>query len=266
MHNAAFQALKKEALYLAFDVAPARLLATLTSLAELGFIGVNLTIPLKEVAFQGIAHLDESARQLRSVNTVKFTSNGLEGFSTDGEGFLRAIQEDLQLSVANSTLFILGCGGAGRAVALAAARAGARRLLLADKNMLSVEKLTQELTSLPNPLVAQPLAPETTAWAQAGQAADLIVQATPCGMNPEEAAPLPPETFRPGQALYDLIYMFPETPLMRMARARGARAANGLGMLLHQGALSFTIWTGIQAPVPAMRQALEAAVYGKKTP
>ncbi len=262
MHNAAIAALKMNAVYLAFDVPPEKLMRSLESLGELGFSGVNLTVPLKEVAFRGIARLDESARRLGSVNTVKFTPSGLEGYSTDGEGFLRALGEAFQFSVSGRALFILGCGGAGRAVALASAMAGAGRLALADIEPARIRKLAREIAAVSGKIIVREIEASPDAWAKAGREADLVAHATPVGMHPGEAAPLAAEAFRPGQLVYDLIYMFPETAVMKAARERGARVANGLGMLLHQGARSFSIWTGVEPPVDVMRRALERGVYG----
>lgn len=265
MHNAAIAALGMDAAYLAFDVPPERLMRALETLGELGFGGVNLTVPLKETAFRGIANLDASARRLGSVNTVKFTPAGMEGHSTDGAGFLRALEEAFQSPARGKTMLILGCGGAGRAVAIASAAAGAARLLLADLEADRVRKLEREIAALPGAAAAAALPADPGAWNRAGQEADIVVHATPVGMHPGEASLLAAEAFRPGQLVYDLIYMFPETAVMRAARARGARAANGLGMLLHQGALSFAVWTGVEPPVDVMRRVLEQAVYGGKT-
>ncbi len=263
MQNAAIAALGLDAVYLAFDVPPGRLMRALESLAELGFGGVNLTVPLKEVAFRGIASLDESARRLGSVNTVKFAPDGMEGFSTDGEGFLRAAVEAFREPVRGKSLFVLGCGGAGRAVALAAAAAGAGRFLLADLDPDRAGRLADEIAALPGKPEAGAAAADPAAWIRPCREADLVVHATPVGMHAGESSLLPAEAFRPGQAVYDLIYMFPETAVMKAARAGGARAANGLGMLLHQGARSLAIWTGLEPPVEAMRRVLEQAVYGR---
>ena len=262
MYNAAIAALSMDAVYLAFDVPPGRLMPALASLGELGFGGVNLTVPLKEVAFREIGNLDESARRLGSVNTVKFTPAGLEGYSTDGRGFLRALQEEFGMTVCGKTLFMLGCGGAGRAVALASAMAGAERLLLADMDLACVRRLELEIASLSGKIAIETVASGLENWQQACRAAELVVHATPVGMHPGETSLLTAEAFRPGQLVYDLIYMFPETALMKVARVRGARVTNGLGMLLHQGALSFAIWTGIEPPVDVMRRVLAQAVYG----
>ncbi len=262
MHNAAFRALGLDALYLAFDVLPARLMNTLEMMAELGFRGINLTVPLKEEAFRGIASLSESARILGSVNTVKMTSGGLEGHSTDGDGFLMGIKEAFDLSVKDLDVMVLGCGGAGRAVAIAAARAGAERLLLTDLDETRARKLVSEINAFAGAGKALAVAACADSWRRASLDTALVVQATPVGMRKDDKPLLGADAFRNGQCVYDLVYMFPETGFMKAARAAGARTANGLGMLLFQGALSFSIWTGRDEPVAVMRSVLEESVYG----
>jgi len=264
MQNAAFAELDMDAVYLAFDVPPAKLMQALPVMADLGFAGINLTVPLKEVAFRALADIDDAARRLGSVNTVKIDGGALKGFSTDGEGFLRAVREAFDLSVAGLSLFMLGCGGAGRAVAITAAAAGAGRILLADADRGRLAGLETDLRALGLKTAIVAVGTEPQAWRRACREAELVVHATPIGMHAGEPALLTPDAFHRGQMVYDLIYMFPETVLMRAARAAGALAANGLGMLLHQGALSFSIWTGREAPVAVMRRVLEEAVYGIK--
>ncbi len=263
MHNTAFESLGMDAVYLAFDVHPDRLMDSLSVMGDIGFCGLNLTVPLKEVAFRGIVQLDESAKLLGSVNTVKMTPGGLEGYSTDGDGFLRGIKEDFGLNVDKLSIFVLGCGGAGRAVSVACAMAGADRILLSDCDMARVEKLEAEIVSLPCKTRIQSVGPERTLWTKASLESDLVVHATPVGLRQDDTPLLGSDAFRAGQKLYDLIYMFPETELMKAARKSGAQTANGLNMLLSQGILSFSIWTGRDAPVEKMRQALQQAVYGQ---
>lgn len=262
MHNVAFSALGMDAAYLAFDVGPGRLAALLPALAELGFAGLNLTLPLKEAAFRALSELDDEARLLGSVNTVKVTpGGGLEGHSTDGRGFLRSFEECFGAPVAGRSVFLLGCGGAGRAVAIACARAGAGAVRLANRDQERACALEEEMREK-CPGVSVETVPAGS-WAASCRECDAVVHAASVGIRPGEPALLDSGAFRPGQALYDLVYMFPETPVMAAARRAGARAANGLGMLLHQGALAFRIWTGVEPPIPLMRSALETAVYGK---
>ena len=264
MHNAAFESVGMDAVYLAFDVHPDKLMKSLSVMADLGFAGMNLTVPLKEVAFKGLTELDDSARRLGSVNTVKITSCGMEGYSTDGKGFLRGVKEAFDLSVDGLSIFVLGCGGAGRAVAISCAMAGAGRLLISDIDTSRVQKLEAEIHGLPANTQVDTVAPEKTLWTNASRETDLMIHATPVGLNKEDAPLLGPDAFRQGQCVYDLIYMSPETALMNAAQERGARVSNGLGMLLFQGVLSFSIWTGREAPVEVMRRVLQKAVYGKE--
>ena len=261
MHRAAFEALGLNAVYTAFDVPPERLGPALDGLQALGFGGANLTVPLKEIACRLLPRLDESARLLGAVNTVRFGDDGPTGYNTDGEGFLRAVEEAFGAPPAGKKLFVLGTGGAGRAVALACAGAGVSRFVLADRDPARARRLAMELET--QFLASESRAVETPGEiVGAAREADLVVQATPAGMKADDDSPLPPEAFRAGQWAFDLVYMYPETAFLRAAREGGAKAANGLGMLLHQGAKAFELWTGVTPPAAAMRRALEREVYG----
>lgn len=262
MHNVAIEALDMDAIYLAFDVAPERLMNTLPAMADMGFRGVNLTVPLKEVAFNGIADLADTAALLGAVNTVEFRPEGLRGHNTDGVGFLRAVEEAFDADVSGRAVMMLGCGGAGRAVALTCARHGAARVALTDLDAGRVARLADELRGVASSLDIQCAEADPRAWAEAARDAELLVQATPVGMKPADKPLLGADAFHEGQMLLDLVYMYPATGLMTVAREAGARVANGLGMLLHQGVRSFEIWTGKTPPVDRMREALEARVYG----
>lgn len=262
MHNAGIGALKMDAVYLAFDVDPARLLDVLPAMRDLGFGGVNLTVPLKEVAFHGLEDLDISARRLGAVNTVEFLADGtLRGHNTDGYGFLVAIREAFDASVQGRSVFVLGTGGAGRAVAITCAAEGAARLMLSDMDESRGRKVAAEIAGIAPGVEVKVLPPDRAQWSKASLEADLVVQATPVGMKSEDNALLGPEAFREGQMAFDMIYMYPQTTFMQPAISAGAHTANGLGMLLHQGARAFEIWTGRDAAVDAMRTALEKAVY-----
>ena len=261
MHNAAIAALKMDAIYLAFDVHPDRLMDVLGAMREMGFGGANLTVPLKEVACRGLAKLDESAQLLGAVNTVKFGPDETVGFNTDGAGFIKAVEEAFGGPVAGKSVFVLGTGGAGRAVALACAGAGVTAISLCDadaarSHKLAVEIETKFFIETVNVVAIGP------GQSDAARATDIVIQATPVGMKEGEPSLLAPDAFRKGQWAFDLIYMYPETAFMKAAKKGGAQAANGLGMLLHQGAAAFEIWTGVKPPADVMRKALEKEVYG----
>lgn len=263
MHNASIDSLELDAIYLAFDVAPSLLMEVLPAMQKMGFKGVNLTVPLKEVAFKGIADLDVSARQAGAVNTVEFLDDGsMRGHSTDGQGFLTAIKEAFGTSVAGLKVFTLGTGGAGRSVAITCAAAGCTSVTLADLDAARTEAVAAEIREL------APACDVTICTSNLDaecRNSDLIIQATPVGMKPDDRPLLKSDAFRKGQLVYDLIYMYPETSIMKEAASAGARCANGLSMLLHQGAVAFKIWTGINPDVTAMRKALETSVYGSNS-
>ncbi len=265
MHNAAIAGLGMDAAYLAFDVAPDELMQVLPAMAAMGFGGVNLTVPLKEVAFNGLSDLDKSARMLGAVNTVEMLDGSLRGHNTDGAGFITSIEEAFHTSVTDLTVLVLGAGGAGRAVALTCADQGAASVLLADIDTARAEKVATEIAALAANCNTEILPALPSSWPGAASRADLVVQATPVGMNPSDKSLLPASAFRKGQIALDMIYMFPDTDFMRSATSGGAKAINGLGMLLHQGARAFEIWTGKQPPTDAMRTALETAVYDRES-
>lgn len=266
MHTAAFKALGMNAQYTLLDVAPGGIPRTLAELRDKKFGGVNVTIPHKEAAYRFLAAkhaLSDSATLLQSVNTVVFRPGGsLLGDNTDAPGFLDALKESFRASPRGKRVLVLGCGGAGRALALTCALQGAESILVADVNLASRRRL---LLALRKTAPGLPVAGVSLARARAAaRECDLIIQATPVGMHAGDPSLLPPESFRKGQLVFDLIYNPAETPLLAAAKAAGARTANGLGMLLHQGARAFRLWTGRKPPVAVMRAALLQALKARK--
>ncbi len=262
MHNASMEELGFDGIYLALDVHPDELMEILPSMAKMGFAGVNLTVPHKEIAFRGLDKLDESAKLFGAANTVQFTDDGLVGHNTDGYGFLKALEEAFGKTVEGDSVLILGCGGAGRAIALQAATSGVKRLVLTDTMDARTIALKKEIEAL-NLGVKVDWTMDADQLFEWSSASDLVVQASPVGMDKKDPSLFPHRAFSEGQRVFDLIYMYPETKFLTTAREAGAQIANGLGMLLHQGARAFEIWTGVKPSVPAMRNALEEAVYGE---
>jgi shikimate dehydrogenase len=264
MHNAAFQSLGMDAIYLAFDVAPSDLGTVLSAMKLLGFGGLNLTVPLKEEVLPYLSERDTYAQRLGAVNTVRFLPQGsLKGYNTDGAGFLDGIREAFSASVKGLSVLLVGSGGAGRAVAITCAMEGAAKVAVSDIEPSRANRLVSEISSLTPSVPTEAVEATSKALARACASADLVVQATPVGLKPSDPSPLGTEAFRAGQLAYDLIYTAPQTAFMKAAAQAGAKTANGLGMLLRQGARAFSIWTDKQAPIDAMRQALTAEVYAK---
>jgi shikimate dehydrogenase len=263
MHNASIQSLGLDAVYLAFDVHPDALMGVLPAMHQMGFGGVNLTVPLKEVAFRGLRDLDPTAERVGAVNTVEFLSGGgMRGHNTDGYGFVRDVRESLGAALRGLSVVVLGSGGAGRAIAITCGVEGAREVVLCDIDAGRSERAAADVRRWSADVVVSALGAGDAAWVAACQRADLVVQCSPLGMKKGDPSPVAAAAFRGGQLAYDLVYMYPETPFMRSARANGAKAANGLGMLLYQGARAFAIWSGQEPDAEAMRRALVQSVYG----
>ena len=265
MHNAAFKALGMNANYTLLDVQPGDIPRTLEDLRAKKYGGLNVTIPHKESAYRFLAakhSLSDTAKLLRSVNTVVFRHEGsLLGDNTDAPGFLDALKESFRASPRGQRILLLGCGGAGRALALVCAMQGAESILVADVNLAARRRL---LLALRQAAPGLPVAGISLDRARtAARDCDLIIHATPVGMHPGDPSLLPPESFRKGQIVFDLIYNPAITPLLATAKAAGARTANGLGMLLHQGARAFHLWTGRKPSVSVMRAALEKALKAR---
>ncbi|MDP9454074.1 MAG: shikimate dehydrogenase [Actinomycetota bacterium] len=245
IHNAAFRALGLDWAYVAFDVAPGRAGAAVRAVADLGLAGLNVTMPHKHDAAGAVDRLSPVAEALAAVNTVVPVGGELVGENTDGEGFLAALAVDHGLDPSGRRCLVLGAGGSARAVILALARAGAQEVGVVARREEQAE-------------AAAALAGDAGRVGRVDQIgdADLVVNATP--VTSELPLGLDPDRLGPGQLVVDLGYHPPVTALLAAAGARGAATANGLGMLAHQAALSFRLWTGQDMPLAAVAAALAA--------
>lgn len=276
MHNPALVALGLDWRYLACDVHPERLREAIAGAQAMKFIGLNLTVPHKLLAVDLVDELDVSAKTWGAVNTVRFEARDLSGawqplaklnpeevgemrsvgFNTDADAITRSLREDLGLELSGASVLLLGAGGAGRTAALKLAAEGVGSLWLQNRTASKAEEVAAEIRKrFPRVQVA--------VGYPAG-AVDLLLNATSLGLKASDPSPLEEAKFALRQArhVYDMIYRPAETPLLRAAKAAGCQTANGLGMLLYQGAQALEIWTGKFAPVEVMRAALVKNVYG----
>jgi len=264
MQNAALRACKIDMQYARFHIRANELRSALRSLRALDFVGVNLTVPHKIAAFAQIDRAEESASRAGAVNTIRIRDRKLLGSNTDGEGFLRAIRTEFSVDVRDLRVLILGGGGGtGHAIAWQCALENCERLVLVNRTYEKAQALAERLRPFfAGPRVLGPAARlEATAWEEAALRAqladvDLIVNATPLGMSPSDPSPIPARLLAPHHMVFDCVYGPSKTSLLRAADEAGARRANGLSMLLHQGALSFSIWFDREAPIDVMRAAL----------
>jgi shikimate dehydrogenase len=265
LHNAAFRALDLDWVYLAFEVPRGQAAAAVTGMWALGIDGLSVTMPHKDAVAAAVDRLSPTALALGAVNTVVRRADVLEGHNTDGAGFIAAVRDDEGFDPTARRCLVLGAGGAARAVVKALADANAAQIVVVNRTRTRGEAVAA---------LAGPIGRVGTVEEVAE--AELIVNATPVGMTedarlgaqlrsvdrtvidetgPDPAVTVDPAWLGAGQLVVDLVYDPPLTPLVETARARGAAAVSGLGMLIHQAAHAFRLWTGEDPPLAVMSAA-----------
>ncbi|HVD96327.1 MAG TPA: shikimate dehydrogenase [Candidatus Limnocylindria bacterium] len=264
MQNAALRACEIDMQYVRFHIRANELRSALPFLRKLNFIGINLTVPHKIATFAQVDEGGESAMRAGAVNTVRVRNEKLIGSNTDGEGFLQAIRTEFSIDLRDLRVIIIGAGGGtGRAIAWQCALENCERLVLVNRTLEKANALAKQLRPFfSGPRVLGPTTRlEAVAWDESAMRMqlgdiDLIVNATPLGMNLSDPSPVPARLLAPHHIVFDCVYGPSKTALLRAAAEVGARGANGFSMLLHQGVLSFSTWFDREAPVEAMRAAL----------
>lgn len=254
LHNAAFRAMDLDWVFLAFEVPAGDGAAAVAGARALGIQGLSVTMPHKADVIPALDKLSPTAERLGAVNTVTRQGARLLGESTDGPGFLDAIRQDEGFDPDGRRCVVFGAGGAARAVVLALADAGAAEVVVVNRTA----ERASEAAALAGAVgrVGEP--------SEVG-AADLVVNATSVGMG-DGRVPFDPALLGKGQLVVDLVYHPAVTPLVAEARAHGATAVNGLGMLLHQAAHAFRHWTGQEPPLPAMSAAALSSMARSDVP
>ena len=252
IHNAAFVALGMDWVYVPLPVATARLPAALDGLAALGFAGANVTMPHKTRSAELVPDLSHDARLLRAVNTIVVGTDGLAGHNTDALGFERFLREDTGFDPSGRTALLFGAGGGARACALALSRGGLVELSVAVREPSRAEDLRATLEGFGTAVRVVSIDDVSEVHA------DLIVNATPLGVHGER---LPLPSLVPGVVGVDLLYRPSATPFQAEIREGGGSVFGGSGLLLHQAAISFELWTGQTPPLSVM----SAAALGELT-
>jgi shikimate dehydrogenase len=258
MQNAALKARELEAQYVRIRITPEELPDALRNLAPAGFQGVSLTIPHKQTSLPLMDEISSEAQLMGAINTVKVVEGKMHGYNTDGPGLSAAIREEFGIPLKDLRVLILGgAGGAGRAITVQCALEGCPSITIANRNPAKGESLASEIhESLGKEVSSILLQPEDLRAVLSS--VDLIINATPLGMKTGDSSPLLEELLSSHHLVYDTVYSGGETALLRQAREAGARYANGLSMLLHQGVLQNALWFGETAPLETMRAALTA--------
>jgi shikimate dehydrogenase len=263
MQNAALRTCGLPMAYARFQIRPNELKNALHAARQREFVGLNLTVPHKVAAVELMDELDEDARLFGAINTVAFRDGRMIGSNTDGIGFARAIRSEFSVDLKDLRVLLLGVGGAGRAIAWQCAVANCERLAVTNRTFDKAKTLVAELQpQFSGPRVLGPVARlEAVPWNDKALAfqvehSDLVVNATPVGLSPTDPPVLPATLLAPHLMVFDTVYSKRRTPLLTAAAEAGARGADGLSMLLFQGAAAFELWFQRDAPIAEMKKAL----------
>jgi len=254
MHNAAFQELHLDFVYVAFRVRKDELREAILGAKSLDIKGLNVTMPHKNAVMKYLDEIDPTARSIGAVNTILNDEGRLRGYDTDGIGALKALKEN-GISLDGKKLLLLGAGGAGKAIAFHAAQE-VEELKILNRTAQKAKDLAEVLRKNfgkkigGNSLSAKTIKKEL-------EDADIVVNATSVGMYPtDDQSLIDPSWLRPNLCVMDIVYNPIETKLAKDARFVGAKVVSGVEMLVHQGAASFEIWTNRPAPIKVMKQTI----------
>ena len=252
MHNAAFQSLGMDYAYVAFDVNPNDLSSAIEGAKSLNIKGFNVTIPHKIEVMQYLNELDEVASLIGAVNTIDFKN--LKGYNTDGIGAVRAIEE--VSTIKDKDVIVAGAGGASRAISFYLAKFGANSITILNRNVNKAQNLAEDV--LKSDLISDVRSDSISQINGYLDNADILVDTTPLGMDPHiDDAPIArADNMHENLVVFDAVYNPNETVLIKEAIKAGAKPVYGIKMLLYQGAESFKIWTGQDAPIDVMEKAL----------
>lgn len=269
LHQPALDALQQDVLYVRVEVEPGKVAKAFEKMYAAGIRGVNVTVPHKLEALEACQEIDPAAAAMGAVNTIVFDAEGKRtGFNTDGPGFVRAIREEFGVDLGDLKVIIVGAGGgAGRAIATQCVMENCPQIILANRTVAKIETIKDELLKLghrdtlegPRDRISV-LALNDPELEEAIAASELIINTTSVGLKAADPSPFPSHWVEPHHLVYDTIYNPERTRLLRDSGSQGARIANGLSLLLHQGALSLEYWLNQDAPIDAMRQGVRDAL------
>ena len=270
MMNAAYEKLGLDAYYYPMNIKEEDFGDVIRGISKMNYMGLTITIPYKLEVMKYLDEIDRTAEIIGAVNTVKITDGKMKGFNTDGEGFVRGLEADKGVNVAESTFVVVGAGGVSRAImtVLASRKAAAddagrepgiptceKKIYLANRTMKRAEELCDKLNKLVCDCCVPVPLDETLA--QYIDKADVLVNATNVGMPPQQdMTPVDTAMLHSGMLVADVIYNPRKTKLLEAAEAMGCDIVNGQSLLLHQGKMAFNIWTGLEAPGDDMFRAV----------
>ena len=264
MHNAAFREVRLDAEYQLFDKTNEELLGFLAEVKrpDSSIFGLNVTIPHKQAIHDLLrTSLSDNAKRIGAVNTIIVKEEGqarkLIGENTDAQGFLESLDKDLRFDPKDKIVFVLGAGGAARAIIMALGNA-ADKIYFTDIDEEKAQNLEADYKKYFNPEKIYRIKDRDKT--NCVLICDLFVNATALGMKEADELAIEPAALHKNMSIFDVVYNPKETKLLKLAKEKWLNYVNGLGMLLYQGALSFRLWTGIEPPIEVMRKALIEAI------
>ena len=260
MQNTAFKALQIEASYELIPVEPKNLNSKIARLKEERFHGWNVTVPHKQTIIDSLDSVEEAAKFSGSVNTVINVGGKLKGFSTDGHGLEMSIRRSFGIEISGGTFLFWGTGGAATAASFHFALNGAKAIYLINRTLDKASYLESRLKEANPKLITQVICSNNFELLnQSIEDADVVIQSTSIGLKKTDPISIPATLLVSSTRIVDMIYW--KTPLLERAEKNGCHGVDGRDMLLYQGAKSFEIWTGINAPIEDMRKALNQAIH-----
>ncbi len=254
MHNAVFKKLGLNHSYSAFDIKKDDLGVFLDRCRDGNFLGLNITIPYKVDVIRYLDSLDEKAKLVNAVNTIKFEDKIISGYNTDGLGCVRALEEAGE-KIKGKRILILGAGGAARAIAFQCSLEGAE-LVISNRTMEKAMKLSKEIREKLGKRTLVVNFSESSIR-EIISTTDILINTTSVGMHPKvRRSPIATDVLDPELTVMDIVYNPIETQLLKNAKRAGCKTIDGIGMLVHQGAESLRIWLDIKAPIDVMRRVI----------
>ena len=255
MHNAVIKALGLDMAYLPFEVKPPNLKEAINGIKSLGIIGVSITIPHKESVIRFLDDISEEARLVGAVNTIVNKDRKLVGYNTDGSGYMASLKEELGFNPKSKRIIIIGAGGAARGILAALATQKPKSITVANRTLSRAVSLIKAFKGKFRDTRFEAINLDDNMLKMSFNSVDLLINTTSVGMKQSKALKIPLETLPKIAIVSDIIYNPLETLLLKKAKKFGLTTHGGLGMLVHQGARSFKLWTGMDAPMNVMRKA-----------
>jgi shikimate dehydrogenase len=256
MHNTAFESLSLDKLYIPIEVSPENLETVVKGMAKMNFEGFNVTIPHKIEIMKFLDDVDDYAKCIGAVNTVAVHEGRLKGYNTDGMGFLKSFEESTGIKIDGKNVFILGSGGASRAISMTLAMNKSNKIYICNRTYEKALSLAEDITKQSG-VDSVAVKHEYEEMKKAIADCHVLINTTSVGMSPDiDSSPVERELLSPSLIVCDAVYNPRKTKLLKDAEEIGCKTVEGLKMLVYQGAAAFEIWTGVKAPAELMFKAI----------